>query len=275
MLTLLISILAIQTPTAEEIWRSGNTERPEAVHVSADGQWVYYGHQGPEGEGLNGYVSRQSLASGNWDQRWSVPLASPLGMISDDRILYVVEEAERVTALDRQSGERLQSWSAPEGSRVINDLALDPTGRLWATDTGVGRILTLENGQWTVVLEDAVVSNANGIEYVDGAIYVVCSGGVGNLVRIDPDSLEFELLLSGEGSLDGVVTDGRGGLLLSDLRGRLLHWSEAHGITVLDAFEDEEIMLNSIGGTPDGRYVFSPHWRQSQISAHRIDYPTP
>ena len=72
-----------------------------------------------------------------------------------------------------------------------------------------------------------------------------------------------------------MVTDGRGGLILSDLRGRLLHWNETHGVTLLDGFDDEEIMLNSSGGTPDGRFVFSPHWRESQLSLHEISYTSP
>ncbi|WP_417486722.1 SMP-30/gluconolactonase/LRE family protein [Maricaulis sp.] len=264
-------------PQADALWRSENVDRPEAVHVPVGSDWAYIGNQSGAGEETDppgqGYVSRLNLETGEWQARWADGFDDPLGIVSQDGLLYMVDAGRHVVALDTDSGEELDRWTLDVDNTFLNDIAIDPDGRIWVTDTRGGRVFGLVEGAWRTLFEGAPFTGANGIEYVDGWIYIVCSSGVGNLIRVQPDTLATELLLEGEGSLDGVVTDGRGGLVLSDLRGRLLHWSETAGLTVLDGFEDEDIMLNSIGGTPDGRFIFAPHWSSSQLSAYEIHYP--
>lgn len=264
-------------PTSEQIWRSANADRPEAVHVPVGSDWAYIGNQSGEGEAFDepgvGYVSRLHLVTGEFQDRWAENFDGPLGIASHENRLFMVDNGERVLELDMQTGAILANWPAPDGERFLNDIGIDDQGRLWVTDTRADQLLRLVDGEWEVLFSDGAFDGANGVEYVDGWIYVVCSSSVGNLIRIDPQTLDYEVLLTGEGSLDGVVTDGRGGLVLSDIPGRLLHWSEAGGLILLDGFEDEEIMLNSIGGTPDGNYIFAPHWRESRISAFRMTYP--
>lgn len=270
----LLSTPGFAQPVAQQIWRSDRVERPEAVHMPDIDGWAYIGNFGPENRDAAGYISRLHLATGEFQQYWASGFNGPLGIISSDQHLYF-SDRDRVLILDRQSGEELAEIAAPAGSELLNDLALDDHGRLWATDTRTATIFRHDAGQWSAVAEGEDFTSANGIEFVDGWIYVVCSGDVGNLIRIDPETLEYTVMLRDEGSLDGVVTDGRGGLVLSDLHGRLLHWSETGGVHVLDAFADEDLMLNSIGGTPDGRIILSPHWRQSELSAHVLHYPEP
>lgn len=274
-LTMVLATPVFAQPTAREIWRSDNVERPEAVHVPLDSDWAIIGNQGPEDAEQGGYLSRLHLTTGEFQKFWASGFDGPLGIVSSSDRIFFSDQGERVVVLDRRTGAELERIEAPESAELLNDLALDDAGALWATDTGGGAIYRYQSGLWREVAAGDAFTGANGIEFVDGQIYVVCSSGVGNLVRIDPISLAFEVLLEGEGSLDGVVTDGRGGLILSDLHGRLLHWNETHGVTLLDGFEDEEIMLNSSGGTPDGRFVFSPHWRESQLSLHEIRYTSP
>ena len=276
-LALIPPAFAQDVPQSEQIWRTDNAARPEAVHVPADGVWAYIGNQAGEGEETDppgeSYVSRLNLRTGAYEDRWAEGFDGPLGIVTQGDTLFMVENGHSIVALHRETAQEIGRWSGPEGERFLNDVGIDPQGRLWVTDTRGDALLILHNGEWEIAFEGGPFDGANGVEYVDGWIYVVCSSGVGNLIRIDPDTRAYEVLVTGEGSLDGVVTDGRGGLVLSDIPGRLLHWSEATGLAVLDDFADEEIMLNSIGGTPDGNYIFAPHWRESQVSAFRMTYP--
>ena len=263
---------AFAQPTATEIWRTDNVSRPEAVHVPANSDWAIIGNQGPENAEQGGYLSRLHLVTGEFQEYWASGYEGPLGIISSTDRVYFSDQGQRVIILDRQSGREIDRLEAPEDAALFNDLAIDGEGALWATDTRVGALFRYRDGVWSQVAAGEAFTGANGIEFVDGWIYVVCSSGVGNLVRVDPETYDYEVIFRGEGSLDGVVTDGRGGLILSDLNGRLLHWNEQLGLTVLDDFAGEEIMLNSSGGTPDGRFIFSPHWRQSQLSMHEVSY---
>ncbi|MFY0639166.1 SMP-30/gluconolactonase/LRE family protein [Maricaulis maris] len=271
------SACAQDHPTAIELWRTDSVARPEAVHVPDGSDWAYIGNQGPASESeepqATGYVSRLNLVTGEWQARWVEGYVSPLGIVSANDRLFMIEAARTLVAMDLETGAELDRWDFAHDDVVLNDIAIDPSGRVWITDTRGGALYTLTDGLWEQVFNDDRFTGANGVEYVDGSIYVVSSSGEGRLIRIDPGTLEATVLLENEGSLDGVVTDGRGGLVLSDLRGRLLHWSDEHGLTVLDAFDGEDIMLNSIGGTPDGRFIFSPHWETSELSAHEIRYP--
>jgi sugar lactone lactonase YvrE len=268
---------AQNVPVAEELWRTNTADRPEAVHVPPGSNWAYIGNQSGEGEETDppgiGYISRLNLVSGTYEDRWMEGFDGPLGITSSGSEMFLVDNGDRVVAVDIGTGTQTGEWPAPQGERFLNDVGIDPQGRVWVTDTRADELLRLVDGHWEVVFSGGPFDGANGVEYVDGWVYVVCSSGVGNLIRINPETLEYDVLITGEGSLDGVVTDGRGGLVLSDLGGRLLHWSEASGITVLDGFEDEDIMLNSIGGTSDGLLMFAPHWSQSQITAFRLTYP--
>lgn len=271
------SALAQQAPAAQQVWRSDNADRPEAVHVPAGSDWAYIGNQSGEGEAFDepgvGFLSRLNLATGEFQARWVANFDGPLGISSDATRLFMVDNGERIVVLDRATGERLETWETPDEAGFLNDVAVDNEGRVWVTDTRAGALYMIDDGEWERLYHMGPFTGANGVEYVDDWIYVVCSSGVGNLIRIDPMTFEMDVLLEGQGSLDGVITDGRGGLILSDIGGRLLHWSHHTGVTVLDDFADEEIMLNSIGGTADGQWVFVPHWRQSQLSAFRVDYP--
>ena len=271
------SAVAQDRPSAIELWRTENVQRPEAVHVPEGSDWAYIGNQGPASESeepeANGFLSRLNLVTGEWQGRWVEGYVSPLGIVSANGRLFMIEGTRTLVAMDLDTGAELERWDFAHDDVVLNDIAIDPSGRIWITDTRGGALYTLQDGEWERVFDDDRFTGANGVEYVDGWIYVVTSSGEGRLIRIDPDTLDLTVLLENEGSLDGVVTDGRGGLVLSDLRGRLLHWSEAQGLTVLDGYEDEEIMLNSIGGTPDGRFIFAPHWRSSRLSAYEVRYP--
>jgi outer membrane protein assembly factor BamB len=272
-----IPAAAQNTPSSEQIWRSDHFQHPEAVHVPPGSDWAYIGNQSTSGEGesqtRDGYISRLNIVTGEFEPRWAVNLDGPLGITSFDDTLYAVDNGTHIVALNLTTGEAGRSWPTPADGVFFNDLAVDDAGLIYVTDSRSGALLRLVNDQFETLFSGDDFASANGVEFVDGALYVVCSGGIGNLIRIDPETLEWDILISGAGSLDGVVTDGRGGLVLSDIPGRLLHWSEANGLSVLDNFESEDIMLNSIGGTADGAYIFAPHWSQSQVSAFEMSYP--
>jgi sugar lactone lactonase YvrE len=274
-LLLVPTVSAQEIPASTQIWRSDHFTNPEAVHVSEDGVWAYIGNQNVDDEdgATTSYMSRYNLQTGDFTARWIEDMQGPWGITSHRDHLIFSDRGVRLVIADRHSGDVLDVLTPPDGYSVLNDVAVDPAGRIYVTDTRGGTLFRVENGVWTVLFEGDDFTSANGVEFVDGWIYVVTAGGHGKLIRIDPETLDVTVLVSGEGSLDGVITDGRGGLLLSDIPGRLLHWSEAGGITVLDDFADEEIMLNSIGGTRDGTYVFTPHWREAQVSAFHVTYP--
>jgi outer membrane protein assembly factor BamB len=270
-------VFSQEVPSSEQIWRSDHFQHPEAVYIPAGSEWAYIGNQVATSEDEpithEAYISRLNILTGEFESHWASHLDGPLGMTSFGNTLYAVDNGTHITALDLTTGEVIQTWTSPADDVFFNDLAVDDDGRLYVTDSRSGALLRLENDRFETLFDGDAFASANGVEFVDGSLYVVCSGGVGNLIRIDPATLQWEILISGAGSLDGVVTDGRGGLVLSDIPGRLLHWSEVTGLTVLDGFESEDIMLNSIGGTADGTYIFAPHWRQSQVSAFRMTYP--
>jgi sugar lactone lactonase YvrE len=269
------SAYAQAAPSSFQIWRSDNFSSPEAVYISDDGVWADIGNQVTDENApdRSSYISRLNLQTGAFTARWSDGLDGPLGITGNQDSLIFSDRGERLVSVDINTGELQDVWMPPYEDSVLNDVTLDALGRIYVTDTRAGALWRVEDGAWTRLFMGGDFASANGVEYVDGWIYVVTSGGHGKLIRIDLETLTPILLVEDEGSLDGVVTDGRGGLILSDIPGRLLHWSEANGLTVLDEFAGEEIMLNSIGGTPDGRYIFAPHWRENQVSAFQITYP--
>ncbi len=101
-LALTAPLAAQPRPEAEQIWRSDNAARPEAVHVPADGIWAYIGNQAGNGEDGDppgqGYVPRLNLHTGEFQDRWAEGFNDPLGIVSQDDTLIMIDDGNAVIA---------------------------------------------------------------------------------------------------------------------------------------------------------------------------------
>lgn len=166
-----------------------------------------------------GYLSRVSLDGEMIDTRWIEDMDAPAGMARLRDKLYVVD-VERVHVIDFLSGSR--AIIGPfDGAKAFNDIAVDPDGVLYVSDSAHGHVLRIENG----VAEPFPNSEtgfkfANGMHIESGTLYV----GGERLWKVEVETGHVEVIdIEGIADIDGIESDGQGGLSVSIVGGNVWH----------------------------------------------------
>jgi hypothetical protein len=240
--------------TLTPLWhRTGAFAAPESAYYDAGSGAVFVSSingQILEKDG-NGYLSRLTPNGRVVSAKWVTGLNAPKGLRSVGGTLWV-SDIDEVVAVDIASARILQRVRVV-GAQFLNDLATAADGTVYVSDSGTSQIFQVRDGQSSVFVEGAdVVEQANGL-LVDGGRLIVGSigpapqgggrgtapaGPGGHLYAFDLRTKVRTVLTSeGVGGVDGIESDGRGGLLVTDVIGqRLLHVSRVGTVRVLAQF---------------------------------------
>jgi len=167
-----------------------------------------------------GYLSRVSLDGEMIEARWIADMDAPAGMARLGHILYVVD-VERVHVIDLTSGKRDTILGPYEGAKAFNDIAVTDDGIIYLSDSARGHVLRIENGEATPFpRDDTEFKYANGMHIEAGTLYV----GGEKFWKIDLKSRVVEVLnIDGVVDIDGIESDGNGGLSVSIVGGNVWH----------------------------------------------------
>lgn len=134
-----------------------------------------------------------------------------------------IADGTRVVAVDL-AGDSLLSEVTLEGARLLNDVAVDDAGTIYATDTDGDVVWRLAAGAAPVrVVAPGSLRAPNGILAGAPSEPLIIAGWEGAVVALNPDSSMTLLAESPElGHLDGLQRTADGHLLVSDFgRGRV------------------------------------------------------
>jgi hypothetical protein len=155
-------------------------------------------------------------------------LDSPLGMALQDNRLFIIDNNQlKILAWP---GYELQDSIKLE-TRVANDVAVTAGGEVYVSDTASGQVIKLSiDGTQSVFLGEKKFPGANGMEIVDGFLYV----GGERLWRINLDSLAVELAApEWVSDIDGIEFESDGSLQVTPVAGPLIRFSINGEIQVL------------------------------------------
>jgi sugar lactone lactonase YvrE len=140
--------------------------------------------------------------------------------------LYV-SDVDQLVEIDVTKGQVTNSWKA-EGSKFLNDTAVDSSGRVYVSDMLADSIYVLENGALSVFLQGAGLLHPNGLR-VEGDKLLVAAWGAdiqpdfstktpGHLLSVDLKTKAISNVGSGRpvGNLDGLEPDGAGNWIVTD-----------------------------------------------------------
>lgn len=193
---------------------------PEAVRYDAE-QDVYFvsnfNGNATEREG-NGFISRVRAEDGSVETLhfMTAPgqLHAPRGMMITGDTLWVAD-IDGVHGFDRTSGAHVAFVSIRDfDPGFLNDIAADPDGRLYVSDTGRSRIYLVEDGAATIAIEGEDVSPPNGVTWdAEGERVLIApwEGGGGTVRAWQPGSTTVEVIAPTVGDrVDGIeIFDGR------------------------------------------------------------------
>lgn len=209
-------------------------QTPESVLYDerADSYLVSNINGEPVGRDNNGFIAR-FRPDGTLEQlKWieggvnDVTLHAPKGLALIGDTLYVTD-IDSVRAFHRTSGAALGARGVPDAT-FLNDLAVDPDGRLYVTDMGVDAsfqpnggdaIYRFDGATAVAVARGDQLLRPNGIAF-DGDRLIAVPFGAATVLAISPadgatGGAATTIATLPGGQLDGVVAIGDGTLLVS------------------------------------------------------------
>jgi sugar lactone lactonase YvrE len=176
-------------------------------------------------------VSRLSADGTNLEVAWTRDLINPTGMaIYEDR-LFIVERG-RLAEVDL-ARDQLVARHPVEGTRFLNDIAIDNNGDIYVSDSAGHTIYRLTQGEFELWLHGAELRNPNALCVYKGEL-LVGNNGDRSLKAISLENKSVRTIARfGPGVLDGIKADGQGNFLVAQNEGRLYRVTPSGAVTKL------------------------------------------
>jgi len=233
LLLLCIQMLGAETRLKERWSTAPVFKVPESVFFDPEAGCCYVSNinGGPAQKNGAGFLSKVDLDGQVLDLEWIAGLDAPKGMGVHGEKLYVTD-VDRIVVVDKNRGTVLSIHSVP-GAKFLNDIAVDPEGTVYISDSRADTIYALEGGKITTILSGArYLKGPNGLFWEGDALLI----GVQNrILRWDPDKEKLTVLVNTTGGIDGLQPTGAGDYLISD-------WSGI--IRLVSPAKEEQVLLD-------------------------------
>jgi len=262
------------------LWETKGLAQPESVVVDPATGAIYVSNivgAVMQKDG-NGFIAKLNGDGKMVTRQWVKGLDSPTGLALHDRTLYVAD-VDQLVEINAASGEIVKRYPA-KGATFLNDLAIDPDGTVYVSDTPSNTIWRLKDGSFEPWLADDKLNGPNGL-LVQGDTLVVASlgkiPGVGQkqeLAGLSLISLKDQSVTkigNGQpiGNLDGLELLQPGVYLVTDWAAGALYRVDAKGKA------QQLIDLNQgsadLTYLPDKKIVLIPMMLDNTLVAYRLD----
>ncbi|WP_293373567.1 hypothetical protein [Nevskia sp.] len=212
----------------EPLWTLTGFAQPESAVFAANQNVIYVSNINgdPTVKDGNGFISKVSPDGKMIKRDWLRGLNAPKGLGYKNGLLYIAD-IDELLVVDTGNG-RVKSRHKAAGAKFLNDVALDAGGRVYVSDLLANTIWRLNGASLGVMLSSAKLEGPNGL-LVEGDKLIVGSWGVlsgngfetsseGYLQSVDRTSnaLEARFAPIPFANIDGLVSDGKGGYIISD-----------------------------------------------------------
>ena len=239
---------------------------PESVLYDPDHRLLYVsnieGKQPWEKDG-QGSIGRMGLDGKVINAQWISGFNAPKGMGLFHHVLYVAD-LDRVVIVDLHGGKIASSIEVP-GSQALNDIAIDPGGIIYVSDSKGKKVYRIQNGVPAVHLEN--LKGPNGLLIKGNDLYVLDLGG---LYKVNADKT-LSLIAEGmEGGTDGIINVTGDEFIVSCWAG-VIWYVNADGSKekLLDSRE-QKINTADIGFDPATKTIFVPTFWKNSVVAYEV-----
>ena len=215
------------------------------------------------------FISRVKLDGEIEDYEWIKGLARPTGMAIYQDKLYVVERTNLVE-IGIPSGQILNKHAVPAPG-FLNDIAVDGEGHIYISDGQKSQILKFSGGQFSTWRSGAELAQINGLHYSAGILYAgfssdaslrsidLKSGEIRTVVKLDPGAV-----------VDGIETDEKGNILVSDYNGKIfLVIPEGRKSLLLDSTAPKRYCAN-FAYVPEKNMLIVPSLNDNRVIAFKL-----
>jgi len=261
---------------ATPLWEATGFAMPESVLWDAASGLFYVSNMGvdPMSKDGDGTIATLDATGAVQNMTFATGLDSPKGMAISGGLLYV-SDIDSVKAIDLATGAVTATYPG-QGVALLNDVTVGADGMIYVSDTFGNAVYKVEGEGLTLVAQGAGLEGANGLmPGPEGKLLVAnlgdVSGGFENIVPgwavsldLTTGAIEPYGATEPPGVLDGIASDGKGGVVLTDnAAGTVLHQMPggapeviatiAPGAADLDYDAAAGVLVVPI--TPEGRVV--------------------
>src|SRR3954469_25308279 len=236
---------AVHAAELQKVWEATGFKSPESAVFDRAAGAIYVSNlaSDPMQKDGNGFISKLAPDGKVVELMWVKGLDSPTGLTLANGKLYAAD-VDQLVEIDPLKGEVTQRYPAT-GAKFLNDLAADPAGQVYASDMVTNSIWVLQNGKFTVLVQDDALENPNGLLAEDGRLVIASWGKMapdfsttvpGHMKVLDLATKKISDLgdPTPVGNLDGIEPDGKGGYFATDwVSGGLFHLSDTGKATHL------------------------------------------
>ncbi len=203
------------------------------------------------------------------DPRWIGGMANPTGLAVRGDSLYVVERTG-VAVVDLTSGRVARRVPIPAG-RFLNDIAVDGAGTAYVTDSGAATIHRVTGGTSEAWLIDPQLAQVNGICASGDSLLVGCTADARvRSIQIATRALRTVATFP-SGTMDGLVVDGRGGILLSQVEGRIYRVRAGGDPEKILDVTTRAVGCADFGYAPESGTLVVPTFQDNRVFTYRLD----
>jgi sugar lactone lactonase YvrE len=219
----------------------------------------------PDGKDGNGFISKVAIDGKVTELQWVKGLDAPKGLGLYNGKLYVTD-IDKIHEIDVSTGKISKTHKA-EGAKFLNDITVDSVGRVYASDSGTGDVLVLENGKltkWTTGL-----NGPNGLLAENGKLLTALWAG-NALQSIDMQSKQATMKTDSVPEADGIEAIGDGSYIVSSWSG-MVHYidNDSKLFTVLDLRSDS-VNSADIDYIQDKKLLLVPTFFNNTVRAYEL-----
>lgn len=238
---------------------------PESVLVDAGRKVLYVSNIDgePWSNDGKGSIARVGLDGTIIALDWVSGLNAPKGMALRDSRLYV-GDLTNVVVIDVDKGAVIERIAVP-GSEGLNDVAIDPDGKLFVSDTKKMKVFAIKDGKASVYLDH--LKRPNGLLFHNGALFLLDGEG---LYRVGEDR-SLKVLNDGmQGGVDGVENVTGNDFIVSCWAGTVYYVKSDGSREVLLDTHAQKINSADIGYDPQQRVVYVPTFFKNSVVAYEL-----
>jgi sugar lactone lactonase YvrE len=240
---------------------------PESVYYDSGNDVLYVSNiQGNSNEkDGKGFISKVSPEGDVLSLKWVTGLDAPKGMGVYEGKLYVTN-IDEIVEIDIARGEITNRYPC-EGAKFANDIAVDESGAVYASDMRGNSIYRLKGGSAEKWLDSEKLNGPNGLFTEQDHLLIGINGAV---LKADYETGELEEFISNTGGIDGLEEVGDGYYIKSDWAGHvhLLH-PEKEKVLVLDT-ADDNINAADIDFYPGTNMLYVPTFNDNRVMAYKL-----
>ena len=257
-----------------KVWESDSTLRvPESVLYDAAADLLYVANIDGKSDELDGsgFISTMALDGKIINLRWATGLNAPKGMGLHRGKLYVTD-IYRLVVINTTTGQVEQTYDAIDPKKAfLNDVTVTKDGTVYVTDSRFDQLYRLKNGQWDVVMAGEQLSRPNGILAERTGTLLIGSTKIGALRRLDPATNTLTTVADGMAATDGIASDGKTGVFVSDWNGQVFHVTKTGEKQQLLDTRASKINAADITYLKQGRLLLVPTFFHNRVVAYRVD----